>query len=152
MMERSLKLPKKKKKKIKPEWRARNFSSRGTADGPAGVKPSSRHPSPLVKGDSCRRKNPRATIGSRNRMRAAEKHPYRSVARRSPPPFPPPSRLLARRSFALAPFPRGRAIAQSRTQDSRRLRHGPHCAAVADGLRRRTFDRPTDRPRSVSRA
>jgi len=69
----------------------------------------------------------------------------------SPPPFPQPSRSLAPRSFVRSPslpFDEG---AQSRTQDPRRLRHGPHCAAVADGLRR-SFVRPTDRPRSVARA
>jgi len=72
----------------------------------------------------------------------------RALLRCSPPPFPPPSHLLARRSFALAPFRRGRAIAHTRsptittwTTQRRRCRR-PSLSSV----------RPTDRPRSVSRA
>lgn len=57
------------------------------------------------------------------------------------PFLPRLTRSHAVRSPSL-PFNEG---AQLRTQDPRRLRRGPHSAVVADGLRCRPFDRPTDR-------
>jgi len=150
MMKRSLKLP----KKIKPEWRARNFSPGGPPRGPAGggapSPPPPPHPSPLVKGDSCRRKNPRTIIGSRDRMRVAEKHPYRSVAPKLSSTLSSTISLARTpfvRSFALAPFRWGRAIAHARSPT----------ITTWTTLRRRcrrpsSFVRPTDRPRSVARA
>jgi len=140
MMERSLKLP----KKIKPEWK---FFIEGHRRRPCGRQGLLPRPSPLVKGDSCRRKNPRAIIGSRDRMRAWKA----SLSIRGATLSSTLSSLisLARtpaRSPSL-PFDEG-----AQSQDPRRLRHGPHCAAVADGLRRRRRRRSFDRPRSVSRA
>lgn len=137
-MECSLKLP----KKNLAEWRARNFSSRGTADGPAGVGLSSRAlllssratrvvertlARPLVHGIACAP------------LKSIPIDPSRDALLHVP--FLPRLARSHARSFALAPFRRGRAIAQ----DPRRLRRGPHCAAVVVGLRCRPFDRPTDR-------
>ncbi|KAL0128300.1 hypothetical protein PUN28_003519 [Cardiocondyla obscurior] len=119
---RSLKLARKKETKNgnnKKSSPGAKFFAEGHRRRPCGRRALLPHPSLRVKGDQRRRKNPRATIGSRDRMRATGKHPYRSRrAKRSlsPPPFPPPSRSLS------LPFVEG---AQLRTQDHRRLRRGP---------------------------
>lgn len=137
-MERSLKLS----KKIKPEWWARNFSSRGTADGPAGVGPSSRTLRP----------SSRATRVVERTLARPLAHAIACALLKSIPIDPSCDALLHPFLPRLAcshavhspslPFDEG---AQLRTQDPRRLRCGPHCAAVAGGLRCRPFDRPTDR-------
>lgn len=142
MMERSLKLP----KKIKPEWRARNFSSRGTTDGPAGVEPSSR----------TLHLSSRATRVVERTLARSLVHAIACASLKSIPIDPSRNALLpflnhlARShsvSFALAPFRWGRAIAHARSPT----------ITTWTTLRRRCRRpspsvRPTDRPRSVSRA
>lgn len=106
MMEHSLKLS----KKIKPEWRAHaKFFVEGHRRRPCGRRAHLPHPPPLVKGDSCRRKNPRAAIGSCDRMRATEKHPYRSVVRSMLS-----STLSSPVSLARTPFIRPRSLSRAR--------------------------------------
>jgi len=61
-------------KKLNPS-QTRGFFVEGHRRRPWGRRAHPPRPVALIKGDSCCRKNPRATIGSPARMRVAEKYP-----------------------------------------------------------------------------
>lgn len=134
MMECSLKL----RKKIKPSGKRKIFR-RGApptalrASGPPPA-PSSSRQGRLVSSKEPSRDH--WLTGSHAR------HWKASLSIRRATPSSTLSTLVSLARTPSLPFDEG---AQSRTQDPRRLRRGPHCAAVVDGLRCRPFDRPTDR-------
>lgn len=143
MMEHSLKLS----KKIKPEWwSAREIFRRGApptalrASGPTSrTLPLSSRATRVVERTLAR---PLARAIACALLKSIPIDP--PCARCPPPPFPPPSRLLARRSFALAPFrPRARNCARKIPDDYDVDHTAPPLPAAFAVVR------PTDRPTAL---